>query len=394
MNPYIQIKNKKVGADYPVYFIADVASNHCGSLNQAKELIHACAESRVDAVKMQNFSAETIVSDYGFKNLSGVKTHQSGWKQSVFDSYKAASIPLEWTLELRELSEKLGLHYFTSPYSLELVKAVAPYVCAYKLGSGDITWHEEIAAMCAEKIPVLIATGASTMEEVEGAMAMALKNNAQVLLMQCNTEYTAKVNETREQMLGRFKHINLKVLETYGQRWPQVPIGLSDHTHGSLTVLGAVGLYNCCAVEKHFTFDNTLEGQDHAFSMTPQSWKKMVEETEQLKKELQSKQAQTFADRLKITRAAVDDPEALDFALGTGIKQLEENEKGTVIVQRRAIRARQDLPQGHIIKKEDLIVLRPCPAGALPPYRENELINKKIKRVIPQGDCVRLEDLA
>jgi N-acetylneuraminate synthase len=145
MNPFIQIKQKKVGPDCPVYFIADVASNHCGSLSQAKELIHACAESRVDAVKMQNFSAETIVSDYGFKNLSTVKTHQSGWKQSVFDSYKAASIPLEWTIELRELAEKLGLHYFTSPYSLELVRAVAPYVCAYKVGSGDITWHEEIS---------------------------------------------------------------------------------------------------------------------------------------------------------------------------------------------------------------------------------------------------------
>jgi N-acetylneuraminate synthase len=393
MNPFIQIKQKKVGPDYPVYFIADVASNHCGSLSQAKELIHACAESRVDAVKMQNFSAETIVSDYGFKNLSTVKTHQSGWKQSVFDSYKAASIPLEWTIELRELAEKLGLHYFTSPYSLELVRAVAPHVCAYKVGSGDITWHEEIAAMCAENIPVLIATGASTMAEVEGAMAVALKNKAQVLLMQCNTEYTAKINETREQKLNRFKYINLKVLETYAQRWPDVPMGLSDHTHGSLTVLGAVGLYNCCAVEKHFTLDNTQEGQDHAFSMTPASWKKMVEETENLQKELKAAGAQSFAERFKITRAAVDDPEAFDFSIGTGVKQLEENEAGTVIVQRRAIRVRDDLPVNHILKKEDLVVLRPCPAGALPPYRENELINRKTNRAIPRGDCVRLEDL-
>jgi N-acetylneuraminate synthase len=195
------------------------------------------------------------------------------------------------------------------------------------------------------------------------------------------------------QKLNRFKYINLKVLETYAQRWPQVPIGLSDHTHGSLTVLGAVGLFNCCAVEKHFTLDNTQEGQDHAFSMTPSSWKKMVEETEELQKKLKAARVQTFADRLKIIRAAVDDPEALDLAIGTGVKQLEENEKGTVIVQRRAIRARGDLPINHIIKKEDLIVLRPCPAGALPPYREAELINRKINRPIPQGDCVRLEDL-
>ena len=288
MNPFIQIKQRKVGPDYPVYFIADIASNHCGSLTQAKELIHACAESRVDAVKMQNFSAETIVSDYGFKNLSGVKTHQSGWKQSVFDSYKAASIPLDWTLELKALSDKLGLHYFTSPYSIELVHAVAPHVCAFKLGSGDITWHEEIAAMCEKKIPVLIATGASTMSEVEGAMKVALDSKAPVLLMQCNTEYTAKVTETHEQKLHRFKHINLRVLESYAQRWPHIPLGLSDHTHGSLTVLAAVGLFQCCAVEKHFTLDNTQEGQDHAFSMTPSTWKKMVEETESLKNEIKN----------------------------------------------------------------------------------------------------------
>jgi hypothetical protein len=136
------------------------------------------------------------------------------------------------------------------------------------------------------------------------------------------------------QKLNRFKYINLKVLETYAQRWPDVPMGLSDHTHGSLTVLGAVGLYNCCAVEKHFTLDNTQEGQDHAFSMTPASWKKMVEETENLQKELKAAGAQSFAERFKITRAAVDDPEALDFSIGTGVKQLEENEAGTVIVQR------------------------------------------------------------
>jgi N-acetylneuraminate synthase len=387
----ITIGGRKVGPSHPVYFIADVASNHCGDLGKAREIIHACAASGVDAVKMQNFTAETIVSDYGFRHLGGVKTHQSAWKQSVFDSYRAASIPMDWTRELRALCDRLGLAYFTSPYSLELVRAVAGAVCAFKLGSGDLTWHEEIAEMCRQGKPVLIATGASTMAEVEGAMAVALAHSREILLMQCNTEYTAKVNETREQKLARFRHINLRVLETYARRWPAVPVGLSDHTHGAMTVLGAVGLFDCCAVEKHFTLDNTLEGQDHAFSMTPAGWRKMVEETAALKRALAG--AKDFARRLQITEAAVDDPEALQCAIGDGVKRLEANEANTVIVQRRAVCAARVLPVGHTLAAADMTVLRPCPAGALPPYCLPELVGKRLRRAITAGENILLRDV-
>jgi N-acetylneuraminate synthase len=115
----INIGKHTIGKDKPVYFIADIASNHNGDLEKAKELVMACAESGVNAVKMQNFTAKTIVSDYGFKNLSKVKTHQSKWETSVFDSYDAASIPLDWTLELKELAISHGMDYFTSSYSTE-----------------------------------------------------------------------------------------------------------------------------------------------------------------------------------------------------------------------------------------------------------------------------------
>lgn len=390
--PHINIKNRKVGPDQPVYFIADIASNHCGSLTKAKELVHACAESGVDAVKMQNFSAETIVSDFGFKNLKGTKTHQSSWKSSVFDSYKAASIPLGWTEELRDLAQRLGLHYFTSPYSIELVRAVAPHVCAFKLGSGDLTWHDEIKAMAETGKPLLIATGASTMDEVEGAMSVALANSTEVLLMQCNTEYTARVDETREQRLERFSHVNLRVLETYARRWPRVPVGLSDHTHGDMTVLASVGLFGCCAVEKHFTFDNTVEGQDHAFSMTPASWSAMARRTAELRNILSNQHDLSFARRLEIVAGLVDDPEALRAAIGDGIKRLESNESGTVVVQRRAIRTARDLPAGHEVTKDDLVFLRPCPTDAMPPYRCDELLGRKLTRPIQAGDCLRRTD--
>lgn len=387
----IRIQDRLVGPAEPVYFIADLASNHCGSLTKAKELVHACAESGVDAIKMQNFAAETIVSDFGFNHLAGVTTHQAKWKQSVFDSYKAASIPLDWTAELKELSNKLGLHYFTSPYSIQLVRAVAPDVAAFKLGSGDLTWHEEIAEMCRHGKPVLIATGASTMAEVEAAVQVTLGLTRDVLLMQCNTEYTARVDESRAERLARFHHINLRVLETYSRRWPGIPVGLSDHTHGSLTVLGAVGLFDCCAVEKHFTLDNTIEGQDHAFSMTPAGWRKMVEETAAVKRAVAN--VVSFEKRLSITSQAVDDVEALQAIIGDGVKRVEANEQGTIVVQRRAVRAARDLAVGEVLTHGDLAMLRPCPPDALPPYRIGELLGKAVAHAIPVGDCVHLTDV-
>lgn len=387
----VKINNKKIGIKEPVYFIADIASNHNGDLVHAKELIHACAESRVDAVKMQNFSADSIVSDFGFKNLGGVKTHQSNWNTSVFDSYKAASIPFEWTLELKELCDTLGLDYFTSPYSIEIVKAVAPYLSAFKLGSGDITWHREIEEMASYDKPVIIATGASDLSEVKMAMTVALRNNAQIVLLQCNTNYTASKKEDIALTKERFSNINLKVLETYAKLWPGVPLGLSDHTHGDLTVLAAVGLYNCSAVEKHFTLDNSKTGQDHAFSMMPNEWLSMVNNTEKLKDEIRVEDS--FKIRFDKVIKYAEDAEFLDLIIGDGKKVVAENEKNTTIVQRRAIRANHILAKGTIIKETDLTVLRPCPIEALPPYQMKEIIGKKMKRNIEEGDFIKKSDL-
>jgi N-acetylneuraminate synthase len=386
----IKIDNREIGKEYPVYFIADIASNHGGDLLKAKELIYACAESGVDAVKMQNFSAETIVSEFGFQHLGNLQTHQSAWKTSVFDSYKAASIPFEWTVILKELTEKLGMAYFTSPYSIEIVKAVAPYVAAFKLGSGDITWHEEIEAMASYNKPLIIATGASDLEEIKLAMEVAQSKTHQIILLQCNTNYTARQGESEESTRERFCNLNLKVLETFADLWPQIPLGLSDHTHGSDSVLGAVGLFGCCVVEKHFTLDNSIEGQDHSFSMMPSEWREMVSRTSDLKNELNS--LLSFEERLAITKKTVTNPEHLLLAIGSGVKKVEKNEEKTAIVQRRAVRVNKNLKQGHKIQKEDLIVLRPCPADALPPYKINKVVNRILKRDVIEGDYIKYED--
>ena len=90
-----------VGDKYPTYFIADIAANHDGDLQRAKDLIYMAAESGADAAKFQHFEASKIVSDYGFKDLQANKSHQSNWKKSVFEIYEDATVPRYWTQELR-----------------------------------------------------------------------------------------------------------------------------------------------------------------------------------------------------------------------------------------------------------------------------------------------------
>ena len=111
----LEIQNKRIGRDYPTYFIADIAANHDGDLERAKDLIYLASEAGADAAKFQHFNAETIVSDRGFRNLGVQQSHQANWKKSVFDVYKDASVSLEWTDSLKETCNKAGIAFFTSP---------------------------------------------------------------------------------------------------------------------------------------------------------------------------------------------------------------------------------------------------------------------------------------
>ena len=354
-NPVLNIQNKKIGSGFPVYFIADIAANHDGDLGRAKDLIYKAADAGADAAKFQHFNAKTIVSDLGFKSLGSQQSHQKTWTKSVFDIYADASVSLEWTETLKNACDEVGIAFFTSPYSIELVDAVDPYVPAYKIGSGDITWIDIIKYIAEKQKPYILATGASTIDDVNRAVASALEINPNLCLMQCNTNYTAS--------LDNFKYIKLNVLKLYREMYPDLLLGLSDHTPGHATVLGAVAL-GAKMIEKHFTDDTSRSGPDHAFSMDPVAWSDMVKRTRDL-----------------------------ENALGCGVKKVEDNEVDTVILQRRAIRLVRDLNIGEAIATEDLEVLRPCPPRAIPPYRIGDLIGKIVKRDIKAGEHLEWKDL-
>lgn len=356
MNKIIKIGKRQIGEGHPLYFIADIAANHDGDLNRALMLIELAKECGADAAKFQNFQAPKIVSKAGFDSMNREHmSHQANWNKSVFQVYQEASVPFDWTAKLKRKCDEVGIEYFTSPYDLEAVEKVDPYVNVYKIGSGDITWPEMIEYIAKKGKPVMIAAGASTMEDVERAMKILRKHTKDIVLMQCNTNYTA--------MLENFKYINLNVLSAFKKKYPDVILGLSDHTHGHATVLGAIAL-GARVFEKHFTDDNSRTGPDHKFAMNPDSWKQMVFNANELYQ-----------------------------ALGDGVKKIEGNEKDTAVVQRRALRFAKDLPKGHKLEHDDMFPLRPRPVEGIPPYEISRLIGKRIKRDVKADELVSWKDL-
>ncbi len=351
----IQIGNRLIGSSHPTYFIADIAANHDGNLDRAKLLIRLARKSGADAAKFQNFRASQIVSDYGFRQMDSQVSHQASWKKSVFEVYQGASIPFEWTPILKDECDRLGIDYFTSPYDFEAIDHVAPFVPAFKIGSGEIDWLEALEHMAGKGKPILLATGAADIADVQRAVHAILRLNAQLVLMQCNTNYTADP--------GNYDHIHLNVLRTYGVMFPDAILGLSDHTHGNATVLGAVAL-GARVVERHFTDDNAREGPDHKFALNPADWAHMVEETRQLER-----------------------------ALGSADKFIAGNEQDTKIVQRRCLRAARDIDVGEVITRDHIDVLRPATPGAIRPHEIPLVIGAHALKAIHKGAELRWTDL-
>ncbi|NCG34197.1 MAG: N-acetylneuraminate synthase [Proteobacteria bacterium] len=345
--PSFKIGQRDVGDGSPTYFIADISANHDGDLSRAIDLVHLCAEAGAEGAKFQHFRASKIVSDHGFKALGNRLSHQAKWGKSVFEVYEDASLDWGWTEDLKNACHDAGIDFFSSAYDFEAVDMLDAYVDVFKIGSGDIDWTEMLRHTGSKRKPVLLATGAADLADVQRALDELRVTTRDICLMQCNTNYTAS--------LENFGHIHLNVLRSYRELFPEVVLGLSDHTPGHATTLGAVTL-GASAIEKHFTDDNGREGPDHPFSMSPQGWREMVDRTREL-----------------------------ELAMGSPEKTVALNERETAVLQRRCLRAGVDLQAAMILERSHIEVLRPAePSGITPPHVER-VVGMRMARDLPAG---------
>jgi len=346
----IKIGSRLVGEDQSVFIIADIGANFDGDLAKAKKLALAVKEAGADVVKIQSFLASKIVSGKGFASMQLKGVHGS-WGKPVDEIFKEVEFPREWHKEMALYCKSIGIAFSSSPWDFAAVDLLEEIgVDFYKIGSGDITWHEMLEYIARKNKPMILATGASTLAEVKEAVEVILSTgNNNLILLQCITNYPSKIESA-----------NIKVLKTYKEVF-DIIVGYSDHSPGDTVVLGAVAL-GAKVIEKHFTLNKNDQGPDHPHSMNPEEFTRMVKNIRNLEK-----------------------------ALGTGKKEVVAEESETVIVQRRSLYAKNAISKGDIIKKEDIIELRPA-LGILPKNKPL-IIGKKVNRNIEAGEPIKQEDI-
>ena len=313
----IKIGNKSVGSGHECYIIAEIGSNFDRSLSQAKKLIRLAKECGADAAKFQSFKTEYLLSRKGFERRKG---YQAKWKKSAWDVYKDAELPREWHKELSQYAKKIGIHFFTSAWDFQAVDLLeelgAP---AIKIGSGDLTHHKLVEYAASKNKPILLATGISTMSEIDEAVQI-IKNtgNNKIILLHAVVQYPSPI-----------EYANLKVLDTLRNRF-KLNVGYSDHSLGNLVALASATL-GACVIEKHFTIDPKLSGPDHPHAMDPASFKEMIQNIRLLEK-----------------------------AMGDGIKKIEQVEKETRIIMRRGLWTTKKIKKGEKFTDENIMALRPA----------------------------------
>jgi N-acetylneuraminate synthase/N,N'-diacetyllegionaminate synthase len=319
-----------------VLIIAEAGVNHNGSYENAKKLILAGAEAGVDYIKFQTFKANKLVSkdaekaDYQKRNTNDESTSQ-------LEMLKKLEMPEIWHYDLIKYAKSLGVKFLSTGFDEESIDFLDSInIDLFKIPSGEITNKPFLEHIAKKKKPIIVSTGMANLEEVRAAIEVLNKNGVQkksITILHCNTEYPTPMVD-----------VNLKAMLTLKEVF-EVNIGYSDHTLGIEVPIAAVAL-GAKVIEKHFTLDKNMDGPDHKASLDPMELKQMVDSIRNIEKVLS----------------------------GNGIKEPSQSELKNILVARKSIHTSKSIRRGQILKKEDLIMMRP--GDGISPMLIGEIIGK------------------
>ncbi|MEF8848250.1 MAG: N-acetylneuraminate synthase family protein [Candidatus Thermoplasmatota archaeon] len=276
----IKIADKKIGKNNPCFVIAEAGVNHNGKLKLAKKLVDAAVDAGADAVKFQTFKAEELQ----FKGTDKPKYQQENTEKNVdyFDLLKSLESNYKDQVKIARYCKKKGIIFLSTPYERDSVDFLDKKinVPAFKLASIELTNHRFIKYIAHTGKPIILSTGLGNMANVEKVVKIARRDGFanRLILLQCTSDYPTKPSE-----------INLKVLNTFQEKYPDILFGFSDHTPNDVASIGAVSL-GAVIVEKHFTLDRNLKGPDHSSSLEPKELKEWINHIRIIEKSLGSEQ--------------------------------------------------------------------------------------------------------
>lgn len=298
------------------YIIAEMSANHAGSLTYAKEIIHAAKESGADAIKLQTYTPDTLTIDCDspYFRISG-----GTWNgENLYRLYGKAYTPWEWHPVLKEEAEKVGLDFFSTPFDNTAVDFLEEIgVAFYKIASFELVDLPLLEYVASKKKPIILSTGMSTLAEIDEAVrAIRSQGCRRFCLLRCASAYPAVTDE-----------MNLKTMQNMAETFG-VPVGLSDHSMGSVGAVTAVAL-GAKIIEKHFCLDRSIDNPDASFSMNPSEFKQMVNDIRQAEKAIGH------------------------IVYGPG-KQEEDN-----LIFRRSVFCVKDIEKGERLTEENIRIIRP-----------------------------------
>jgi len=339
----IEIGDRRVSSDEATFVIAEAGSNHNGDKETALKLIDAVADAGADAVKFQTFKADRMYPE----DSGGIGTADS----DAYSVLKELEMSYDWIPDLTAYADERGLVFLSSPFDRKSADALADYVSAFKIGSSLVSHHPFLEYVSDLGKPLIISTGAHSMEDIAGTMDVL--ENTDVAILQCVSAYPTPLDR-----------VNVSVIKTFRDRF-DVPVGLSDHTEEPAIAPAAAVALDAAVIEKHLTLDNSLDGPDHSFALEPAEFEQMV-------------------SQVRCTEAA----------LGDGQKVVLDIESETYENGRRCLHASRPLREGEILTKADIEWLRPGenPRG-ISPTEESRVLGSRVTRDIDRGETIAEEDI-
>lgn len=348
MDRTLQIESTQINDDSDCYVIAEIGHNHQGNLETAKELFRAAKECGVNAVKLQKRDNRSL---YTREMYNKPYDNENSFGETYGQHREFLEFGIAEYKELQSFASELGLTFFATAFDFRSADFLAELnTPAFKIASGDLRNIPLLKYVAGFQKPVIVSTGGGTIEDVQRAYDAVMPINPQLAILQCTAGYPCA-----------FEEMNLRVITSFRERFPDVVIGLSSHDSGIAMVVAAY-ILGARIVEKHFTLNRAMKGTDHAFSLERGGMRRVVRD-------------------LKRTR----------LALGDGVKSTYQSEVAPLLKMGKKLVAAVDLPANHVIRREDIAIK--SPGDGLRPYEIDRVIGKVTRRPLKEDENIAIEDL-
>jgi sialic acid synthase len=349
MSAHLNIDGVDIHDDGDCYLIAEIGHNHQGSLDQAKAMVTMAKDCGADAVKVQKRSNRTLYTREFFEQPYD---NEFSFGKTYGEHREALELDRDAYVELQRYARELGITFFATPFDVESADFLAELdMPAYKLASADLVNTPLLRHVAGFGKPMLLSTGGATMDDVDRAVEAVRPLNEELCILQCTAAYPCETED-----------LNLQVITTLRERYPDYVIGLSDHQNGISMALVAYML-GARVIEKHFTLNHAWKGTDHAFSLMPEGLRKLVR-----------------------------DLRRVPVALGDGVKRPLPVEAKPLEKMGKKLVAARDLELGHVLSEEDIAIKSPADGG-LPPYELERLVGRRLRRPVALDDFLTLDDV-